>query len=61
MKGFELDPEGSGEPAKVFMDMVNNMSLIQTTQVAVQRRQDRRQEDQLRESGSACINTGGLH
>ena len=38
MKGFELDPEGSGEPEKVFMDMVNNMSLIQSTQVAVQRR-----------------------
>lgn len=38
MKGFELDPEGSEEPAKVFMDMVSDMSLIQTTQMAVQRR-----------------------
>ena len=35
VKGVGLDPEGSGEPEKVFMDMVNNMSLIQTTQVAV--------------------------
>ena len=46
VKGFELDPEGSGEPAKVFMDMVSDMSLIQTTRVAVQRRA--RQEGAVR-------------
>lgn len=59
IKGFELDPEGSGEPAKSFMegrDMIRDMSLRSLWQLCGEG-QNRRHEDQVVESrgdGGLC-------